>query len=738
MNAVRRILALSAVLATTGPASAEPADPTDAIDPAKAAKKTVSAHPLGGAPITIDGVLDEPIWAEAPSATGFVEREPYPGRTPPVRTTFTILYDAERLYVGIVCTIEPGESPRALELQRDNFSIFSDDALSLKFDARLDQRSTVGFVTNPAGAQLDYVVVDNGEFRREFDANWRVATTVEEDRWTAEFEIPIAALGITGDVGSRTIGLNITRDHNHRLATYDWNEMPPEFGPTSALFYGRVTDLDDIAGGRTLTLIPYALAGYTEIDGDVDLELKAGGDLRLRITDDVWSELTLYTDFAQVDLDDPVLNLDRFPLFFPERRPFFLTGLDVFEFGIPGFVSPFFTRRIGLDANADVVPLIGGLKVYGSSGDLRFGVLEVVTGESGEAAAENFTVARARYNLGERGSFGVIATFNGELSERPNGVDNPLDPGFSLGADAVVRALDKRVELATFWTGAFETIDGESIAGQAARAQLSWRGTDLQPSLAVTYIDEDYDPRIGFVARQDLVQSRADLQWVTRTPDGALRNVIVGVSAMTENDAKLTTVLGQQANGFVTVNLESAFRITTSATAKEDFVRSPFEIVPGRTVDVGRYRGPQASLEIASPGGRNPSGSVAYVYDGALFGGTLHSIRASAAVRAGPHFNASVSGNYSVVAFDDFDTTRTFVGSGTVRWVPSTTFGVDVIGQGNALNETAAGLVRVRWRYLPGSELFVIYRENLDFKENGADSGRLAAVKITFRYDAVL
>ncbi len=718
------ILALFAALTTFGTARAE-------------TKKAIRAHPRGATAITVDGVLDEAPWSAAPVGTGFVEREPYPGRAATVTTTFSVLYDADHLYVGVVCSIEPGEEPRALELSRDNFSIFSDDALSLKFDARLDARNTVGFVTNPAGAQIDYVVVDNGgSFRREFDANWTVATTVLEDRWIAEFEIPIAALGLPGDVGERSIGLNVTRDHNHRLATYDWNPMAPEFGPTNANFYGRVDGLIDVAGGRALTFIPFGLAGYTDRGGDADYELGLGGDARMRLTDDVWTELTVLTDFAQVDLDDPVLNLDRFPLFFPERRPFFLTGLDVFEFGIPGFVSPFFTRRIGLDDDANVVPLIGGLKVYGSSGDLRFGVLEVVTGEQDSTAAENFTIARSRYNFGERGYVGVLATFDGEISNRPNAVDNRLDPGWSLGADAAYLAFDKRLELNSFWTASLNSTDGERVDGQAARAAIAWRGERLQPSAAVTYISADYDPHVGFVARPDLVQSRVDLMWVTRPEGTAFRNIIVGSTAMIEHDAELAQVIGQRGSASLTTTFTSGLQIVAAATQKEDFVREAFEIVPDYEVAVGRYRGPQLSLDLIAPSARNPSGSLTYFYDGALFGGSLHSLRGGAAVRLGPHVNASASANYSVIRFDDFGTTRTFVGSALFRVVPSTRLSVDFIGQVNALEEKAAGLVRLRWRYLQGSELFLIYRENIDFE--GDDDARLVVLKATFRYDAVL
>lgn len=435
--------------------SAGLAAPSDGTTSTATASKTLYAAPVDPGVLEIDGRLDESAWASAPVGRDFVERAPTPGARPPVRTEVRALVSSSTLYVAVTCFMGADErAPRALELQRDSFGVFSDDAITLKVDVRHDTRTTVGFATNPAGVQLDYVAVENGQaFRREFDAIWEVRTTVDEDRWTAEFEIPAVALGLPDrdPVRARIVGLNVTRDHNARLAVYDWNPIPPEFGPTAALFYGDLLGLDALGGGRPLSLIPYVLGAWSADPSQAsafpegDLRLRAGGDLRLRVGEDLWAEVTVLTDFAQVDLDDPTLNLDRFALFFPERRPFFLSGVEFFEFGADGSTQLYFSRRIGLDTDANPIDLLGGVKSYGTLGSFRYGVLGAITDETSTQPRQSFSVLRGRQNFGAAGHLGFIGTLRTDVGLFTD-EDVPVAPEVAAGVDGAVRIFDRRLE----------------------------------------------------------------------------------------------------------------------------------------------------------------------------------------------------------------------------------------------------------------------------------------------------
>lgn len=700
--------------------------------------KTLYAHPVGSGRIQVDGRLDEPEWAEAPVGGDFVERVPTPGAKPPVRTEIRMLLGDGRLYVGVTAYITRGTSPRALELQRDSFGVFSDEALTLKFDVRHDTRTTVGFATNPAGMQLDYVAVENGRaFRREFDAIWNVATQIFEDRWVAEFELPAVALGLPDQRSDapRVVGLNVTRDHNARLATYDWSALPPEFGPTAALFYGDLYGLDTLGGGRPLSLIPYVLGAYAS-DTD-EFRARAGGDLRLRLGEDIWGELTVLTDFAQVDLDDPVLNLDRFALFFPERRPFFLSGLEFYEFGASGEAQLYFSRRIGLDESFQAIDLLGGAKTYGTAGDLRVGALASITGATETHPAQSFSVARIRQNFGENGHLGAIGTLRTDVGLF-NDQDTPVAPHISLGVDGALRGFDRRLEATGFASITLTPDDGPEPRGFSGQGILRWRGYWVQPELSVLAVSPDFDPAVGFVQRRGQIAPKVRLPVVIRTTEFGLQSITVEVEGSLVRDYDSSELLRQTASAYMEVLLRSNFQLEAYLEAREDVVVEPADVA-GLQVAPGRYRGYIAFVGLATPSGRNPSASIGYTRNTAFFGGVSDLLEASLEARLGPSFRVNAGGSLAfldVPSQEDLETRVTVNASGS--WTPNTQVQLDLIGQTNTVQDRATFLGRLRWRYLPGSDLFVVYRENLDYGEDTLRSERSLTVKLGFRYDTLL
>lgn len=666
--------------------------------------------------------------------TGFVERVPFPGTPAAARTEVRVLVSEDALYVGVVCHFPPGERPRALERQRDSLGIFSDEALSLKLDVRHDTRTTLGFATNPEGAQFDYLTVEGGDFRRELDAIWRVATTVLEDRWIAEFELPAVALGLPddGELNSRVVGLNVTRDHNARLATYDWNPMPAEFGPTNALFYGDLLGTDPIGGGRPISLIPYVLGGYTSEDG---LRGRVGGDVRLRVGEDVWTELTVLTDFAQVDLDDPVVNLDRFALFFPERRPFFLSGLEFFEFGAGGEAQLYFSRRIGLDEEGETIELLGGAKAYGTAGSLRFGALAALTGEGAEQPPQSFSVLRLRQNFGERGHLGVISTLRTNVAPLADG-PTATDARVSVGVDGAVRGEDRRLELSGFGASTLNP-GGDAPEGYAGQLTLRYTGYRLQPLVSLLAVTEEFEPAVGFVRRADRLEPRAQLTWVTRTEELGLQQILVIADATVTSGIRDDQVQTQVGSMQLDLLFRSGYNFVVEVGGVSERVVGPTEIA-GIDIDLGRYDGYTALVYVGSPGGRNPSARLTWTYNSGFFGGTAQTLGGSMDLRVGPDLLLIAGADLAVLDLGDRGQSTALTPNVRLTWTPSTTVQLDLIGQANTVAEEGAGLARFRWRYLPGSDLFVVYRENLRQVDGAFTSERSLTVKLGYRYDALL
>jgi len=693
-------------------------------------------------PIALDGRLDEPDWQRAPVGRDFVERVPSPGATPPVATDVRVIVDEDAVYVGVTSHLAPGETPRALELTRDSFRIWDDDAITVKFDVRRDRRSTVGFAVNPAGAQIDFIALDNGRtFRVEYDAIWEAGTSVREDAWVAEFRIPSAALRLPPGEEGQIFGFNVSRDHNAEQATYDWSHLPPEFGAMSALHYGELEGVDELGGGHSLILMPYALVTWPGRDAwDLELEPKAGADVRLRLADDVWAELTLLTDFAEVDLDSQRVNLNRFPLFFPERRPFFLSGLDVFEFGALEEAQLFFTRRIGLDDDANPVPILGGIKMYGREGFLSFGLLDVATAATEEREAANWGVARVRANLGTASYIGAMYASRTDIAGE-GGLFSDVDPRphHTVGVDGLVRALDgDRLELRGF--GAFTATDGEEpTEGLGGRLSAQWRGEVVMPTVSALYLQEGFEPELGFVRRPAIFQGTADVPVVLRTPANGVRNLTVSVNGRLEASDTFEDLLRLSGGWAASIESDDRWLVLANADYIQDVVREEFELVDGLTIAPGEYRGARGQVGLISPAARNPNFTAMVSASNSFFGGTIYDATLDFAAALGPHVRVSASAVGALLEFRDRDLIGTLAVNSVVSVTPNPWIVVDLVGQVNTVAERFIGMARLRWRYLPGSDLFLVYRARVDYAndEDPLPEQRVT-LKLSYRYDAVL
>lgn len=720
-------LGLAWVLAAL-PALAQPGD------------RAVVAAPVGDVPLVIDGHLAEAAWATAEETGDFVERRPVRGAVPPVATRFAVLYDEDALYFGITCELAEGEVPRAAELTRDSTRVFADDTVSVKLDVRHDRRNTLGFAVNAAGAMLDYVAIDNGRiFRPEFDTVWEAAVHVGEREWTVEMRLPATALGLSSQEGVRIFGLEITRDHNAARGTYDWAALPVELGAFAATHYGELQGGSEMATGRPLVLVPYVTGGLREDDpgrfpSGTPWAVSAGGDARLRLGQDVWGEITVLTDFAEVDLDDPVVNLDRFPLFFPERRPFFLTGLDVFEFGEEGLIQPFFSRRIGLDDQREEIPMLGGAKIYGRAPlgartSLGVGLLEAVTyGDQ----LDSYSVGRLRLNVGEASYVGAITT----VRARPDANDA------SAGADFLARV--GRFEIRGFGTGSFndsltaEPTDDSRARGAAGQLEAFYRGQVFRAYAVTRWIGDGYDPKVGFVQRDDYAQAFTRLQWQHRTSALGLETVDVHLRIGQELDASLQENVGRSAGLELALGWVSGWYGYARADAFQDVVREDFTIA-GRDVASGSYDGLRVYFGFSRAEERNPSFGIDYFAQASFFGGTRQSVSGNVGLVATRHLRLRLSGSGGFIELPNAAPFAVATASGALTIAPTTRLQFDGVFQLNTVAGSTTALARLRWRYLPGSDLFVVYQEDRPYRASSEQLlERRALLKLTFRYDALL
>src|ERR1043166_2182338 len=382
---------------------------------------TATAHAVVTPPV-VDGRLPEPAWLEATPVTGFVQRELHEGAPVTERTEVRILTDGRALYVGAwlydtdPAAIVPGEQVRDGDISKSDY-------FGILLDTYHDRQNGFVFTTTPAAIEYDAQVVNEGEgggiqlpgqtramagslggFNLNWDGTWTVATSVDSAGWYAEFRIPFTTLRYGAGEG-QTWGLNLVRSIAQRRKESFWSFVPRQFSLMKVSREGTLEDVR-VPARRVWTVTPYALTGV-ERNFDVDLDARGrsdvGGEIKYGVTQSLTLDLTYNTDFAQVEVDEQRTNLTRFPLFFPEKRPFFLENAGIFSAGTPQAVDLFFTRRIGIDTLGQPVPIVGGGRLTGRLGGFTVGALQIFTEHQG------YSVMRVGREVATRSRVGVIA-----------------------------------------------------------------------------------------------------------------------------------------------------------------------------------------------------------------------------------------------------------------------------------------------------------------------------------------
>ena len=387
------------------------------------------------AAIRVDGTLDEAAWASATPITEFTQVQPSEGRPASERTDVRILYDDNALYIG--ATLYDGQQVRSRVGRRD-MGMSASDWLTVIIDARHDHLTSFGFEVNPAGVRRDQTRAGGNE-DNSWDPVWEAATSVTDSGWVAELRIPFSQLRFSGAV-EQTWGLQLERQIARNQEFSVWAYTPPG-QPGGAPRYGHVTNLTRLATGKRLEFMPYVVtrAEYIERFGNPfrsnsEYKIDGGADLKYRLTSSLTLDATVNPDFGQVEVDPAVINLTAFETFFPEKRPFFIEGSEMFRFGDDGSNSVFYSRRIGRQpslappyAVRDVPTeskILGAAKLTGrTAGGWATGVIDAVTrretaryratdGTLGETVAEpltNYFVGRVRRELrGGQTSVGAL------------------------------------------------------------------------------------------------------------------------------------------------------------------------------------------------------------------------------------------------------------------------------------------------------------------------------------------
>jgi TolB-like protein len=663
----------------------------------------------------VDGYLDEEVWQGAAIIDEFIQQEPSEGDPATERTVVRLLYDAANLYIGVEAYDSQPSGIIATEMRRDSLRILDEDNFQVILDTFQDRRSGYMFVTSPLGAKLEQQVTEEGEggwrgantsnINLNWDGVWDVATTRTPDGWVAEIAIPMVTLRFP-KTDRQVWGVNFMRNIRQKNEQVFWAPITKEYQLTRVSLAGTMEGISGVTRGMDLRVTPYVLSGGKQQRNGPTLDASGFGDVGLDVKYGIASglnlDLTLNTDFAQVEVDEQQVNLTRFPLFFPEKRDFFLENSGMFNVGAgsSGFGRQgdlFFTRRIGLSSAGQPVPIIGGARLTGKVDRHNIAVLNITTQEGFGALGENVFVGRYSRDIFARSKIGGIVinkqAVGGGDYNRTFAVDTSL---------AVHRNFVMNGYLAKTQTPGISTGD---MAGY-------FRGTWLSPSShfygEYTDLQDNFNAEVGFVPRVGIRTSKFHAEWNPRPGKWNIR-MLDPMWNMTYTTDQHNRLLTRRIHHMVGVYFEDGSSGWVFYNDHFEQLNAPFYIHKDVTIPAGTYRFGEWVYTYKTDPSRRLYGELTYKPQ-TFFGGTRTDLRGTVGLRATSRIAMEAKVTRSNVDLPG----GAFIAdlaSLTADFALSPELTLRTLSQYNSVTHEISNSIRFNWIYKPGSDIYIAYDE---------------------------
>jgi len=695
---------------------------------------------LAAAPVLDGDVLGDPAWETVVPASGFWQIQPAEGRPASQKTEVFLGYTGESLYIGVVAWDDNPAGIIVTDSRRDA-GLGDTDSFQVVIDGMHDRQNGFVFGTNPSGLEYDGQVTKEGTadfgsggggFNLNWDASWNVEARISDIGWSAEFEIPFRTLRY-GSGDAQTWGINFQRNIRRNNEVAFWAPLSRQRNLYRVSEAGTLTGIAP-PPQRNLKITPYLL-GRAErgpgIDG-TETDQEFGFDLKYSITPSLTLDATYNTDFAQVEADEQQVNLDRFSLFFPEKRPFFLENAGLFAVGNPEEVELFFSRRIGVGPGGVPIPIDGGVRLSGKvGGSTNVGFLHMADeGLDGVAPANDYTVVRVNQELANRSAIGFLAVGrDGDGSLMPAGSADEnrtyaIDGRWGIGENTLIEG----------WAAQTDT-PGVDDRDRAFGLKQNYSSATWSTRLGYTEVRENFNPEVGFLSR------RAYRKWdgfvMRRIRPDELWGLLeirphVSYNGFWDFD-------GFQETGFLHVDSHWEFRTGTELHTGMNFtkagVKQPFEIVEGVTVPAGTYDHSEVQLVYFTDQSA-PLNINTRLIVGGRFGGDRVTFEPTLRYRIGERFSSQLS-----VSHNDFDLP-----------VPGGDFAVNLtrlrlsysftpkmllqaLVQHDDESDVLSTNLRFSWLQTANSGLFLVYNEVDERGIAGLPRGREIILKYSHIFD---
>ena len=708
-----------------------------------APRPVAQAVALTLAPVIDGNVVDDPAWRGAEPITDFWQVQPNAGQAASQRTAVYIGFTDTALHIGVIAYDDEPLEIISTDSRRDS-SLDDTDSFKIMIDGLLDRQNGYVFGTNPAGIEYDgqinregvgqFVRGGEGGFNLNWDAPWTVRSAISDIGWSAEMEIPFTSLRFgSGDV--QEWGINIERRIRRNNEIVFWAPMSQDRNIFRVSEAGSVQGIG-VPAQRNLQFTPYVVGsaqrGGTLSGTETDQDF--GFDIKYSITPSLTLDATYNTDFAQVEVDEQQVNLDRFSLFFPEKRPFFLENAGQFTVGNPREAELFFSRRIGIGADGALVPIDGGLRLSGKvGGTTNVGMLFMSSDAVTNVASQNnYAVARVNQELANRSSVGfLIVNRDGDGSLLGNGSDDQnqtyaIDGRWGIGNNLLLSA----------WTAKTET-PGRTGRDDAFAVSGDYNAALWSAGFGYTQLGADFNSEVGFLTRSDYRKVNGRILRRIR-PENLWHLFEIRPHIFYQGFWGFD---GFQESEFIHVDSHWEFQtgseIHTGFNITTEGVRTPFDIIPGVEIPAGTYD--HAEIQLVLQGNQSrPLNFSIRATAGGRFGGDRVTLQPTLRYRIGDKFSSELG-----YVYNDFDLPvpgGDFTAN-LARLRLSYSFTpkilLQLLSQYNEVNDRISTNLRFSWLQSANTGLYLVYNEVDDRGLGAPPRGREFIIKFSHIFDVL-
>lgn len=662
-------------------------------------KKTTEA-------ITLDGEDKESIWSEIPTATEFVKSFPIDTGFAKSNTAVKMCFDEENVYLFVECFESAPEKKYIVQSLKRDFSYPKNDAFGVNFDPQCDKSNGFNFTISPLGVQREGLITNGGTMgvTTAWDTKWFSQVKNYNNRWTAEICIPFKALRFKP--GNSEWGVNFTRNDLKINESSSWAFVPRSFNIATLSFCGKlIWDTNPTKAGLNVVYIPYSRININ----NKKLNYQLGGDVKIGVTSSLNLDLTINPDFSEADVDEQVVNLDRFDLFFPEKRGFFQENSDLFStFGFMR-IRPFFSRRIGL-YKGSVVPILAGARLSGRlDNNWRVGIMDMQTKPLTTLGldGQNFSVAAIQRKIGQASNISLITL------SRQN-TDSIGDYLRLMGFDYNFSAQNSKIIGKTFLHFTQSPIKGKNPYAHASWVRFTTKKTLLEWNHE--YVGENYrGNEVGYVYRIGYwrLEPHANYKLYPKSKKINMIELISSMNLYSDTKFHITDLAFQ---GGMTFNFLSSALFTITINKTQTELVKPFDVTgQGKTpLPVGTYDYSHLKANYSSSF-RKPFYYDGYFQYGSYFTGLRINYGGNISYRIQPYVTFGIKTDINQIEMPDSfpDANLRLFGPKVEISFSKNIFFTTWVQYNNQTNNTNINS-RLQWRFRPMSDLFIVYNRDVN------------------------